>query len=207
MYHTCLKLENLILICSYEYSHNKDRLWRKTRSNHLNTRCIGVDPNRNWGYNWGGQGASGDPCDETYYGPKPFSEPETAAIRNFIMARKDSMQLYLTFHTYGQYILYPWGYARHDAVDKNDLHRLGQVGAAAARRATGHKYSVGSAAKMLYPAAGGSDDWAKGGANIKYSYTIELPDTGRHGFLLPAKRALQTGKEALAMTIAMINAL
>ena len=54
---------------------------------------------------------------------------------------------------------------------------------------------------------GGSDDWAKGGANIKYSYTIELPDTGRHGFLLPAKRALQTGKEALAMTIAMINAL
>ena len=54
---------------------------------------------------------------------------------------------------------------------------------------------------------GGSDDWAKGGANIKYSYTIELPDTGRHGFLLPAKRALQTGKEALEMTIAMINAL
>ena len=65
-----------------------------------------------------------------------------------------TFQLYLTFHTYGQYILYPWGYARHDAVDKNDLHRLGQVGAAAARRATGHKYSVGSAAKMLYPAAG-----------------------------------------------------
>ena len=88
-----LKIENYILICSYEYSHNKDRLWRKTRSNHLNTRCIGVDPNRNWGYNWGGQGASGDPCDETYYGPKPFSEPETAAIRNFIMARKDSMQV------------------------------------------------------------------------------------------------------------------
>ena len=88
-----MKLENYILICSYEYSHNKDRLWRKTRSNHLNTRCIGVDPNRNWGYNWGGQGASGDPCDETYYGPKPFSEPETAAIRNFIMARKDSMQV------------------------------------------------------------------------------------------------------------------
>lgn len=57
------------------------------------SRCVGVDPNRNWGYNWGGQGASGDPCDETYYGPRPFSEPETAAIRNFILARKDTMEV------------------------------------------------------------------------------------------------------------------
>ena len=43
----------------------------------------------------GGQGASGDPCDETYYGPHAFSEPETAAIRNFILARKDSMKVNL----------------------------------------------------------------------------------------------------------------
>ena len=67
-------------------------------------------------------------------------------------------------------------------------------------------YQIGSAAKMLYPASGenqiknldiklifflsppgGSDDWAKGGAGIKYSYTVELPDTGRHGFILPAR--------------------
>jgi len=191
----------------YEYSHIKDRLWRKTRSNHLKTRCVGVDPNRNWGHNWGGQGASGDPCDETYYGPHAFSEPETAAIRNFILARKDSMKLYLTFHTYGQYILYPWGYARRDAVDKKDLHRMGKIGANAAKRVSGHKYSVGSAAKMLYPAAGGSDDWAKGGAGIKYSYTIELPDTGRYGFVLPASKALKTGREAMALTEAMIAAL
>ena len=34
--------------------------------------------------------------------------------------------------------------------------------------------------------AGGSDDWAKGGAGIKYSYTIELPDTGSHGFIMPS---------------------
>ena len=63
-------------------------------------------------------------------------------------------QLYLTFHTYGQYVLYPWGYARQDAIDKNDLHRMGKIGASAAKRVSGHKYSVGSAAKMLYPAAG-----------------------------------------------------
>ena len=32
---------------------------------------------------------------------------------------------------------------------------------------------------------GGSDDWAKS-IGIKYSYTIELPDSGKYGFLLPA---------------------
>ena len=53
-------------------------------------------------------------------------------------------------------------------------------------RALGRGYTVGSAAKVLdlifhfqfsacqvlYPAAGGSDDWALGGAGIPYSYTI-----------------------------------
>lgn len=37
-------------------------------------------------------------------------------------------------------------------------------------------------------AAGGSDDWAKGGAGVKYSYTIELRDTGAHGFVLPTNQ-------------------
>jgi len=189
----------------YEYSHTKDRLWRKTRSNHKRFGCVGVDPNRNWGYHWGGQGASGDPCDETYYGPKAFSEPETNAIKNFIMARKGTFRLYLTFHSYGQYILYPWGYARRDTPDRNDLHSLGLKGAQAAKSVNGRRYSVGTAAKMLYPAAGGSDDWAKGGAGIKYSYTVELPDTGRHGFLLPASKTLGSAKEALALTEAMIT--
>ena len=66
------------------------------------------------------------------------------------------------------------------------------------QRSGGKKYTIGSAAKMLYPAAGGSDDWARGGAGIKYSYTIELPDTGVHGFILPAKHIKSVGKEATA---------
>lgn len=46
---------------------------------------------------------------------------------------------------------------------------------------------------VLFP--GGSDDWAKGKAGIKYSYTIELPDKGIYGFLLPADKIVPTGKE------------
>lgn len=189
----------------YEYSHAKDRLWRKTRSKHRGRGCVGVDPNRNWGYHWAGKGASGDPCDETFYGPHAFSEPETDAIQKFIMARQGNWDLYLTFHSYGQYILYPWGYARRDTLDKKDLHNLGVKGAQAVKFLSGRKYSVGSAAKMLYPAAGGSDDWAKGSAGIKYSYTIELPDTGRYGFILPASKAKGVGQEAVALAKAMIS--
>ena len=38
----------------YIYSHNIDRLWRKTRSPPPNggLACAGVDPNRNFGYKW-----------------------------------------------------------------------------------------------------------------------------------------------------------
>lgn len=45
---------------------------------------------------------------------------------------------------------------------------------------------------------GGSDDWAKGVAGIKYSYTIELRDRGFFGFVLPAQYIIPTAREALA---------
>lgn len=61
----------------------------------------------------------------------------------------------------------------------------------------GQVYSVGPSAGLLYPAAGGSDDWAKS-IGIKYSYTVELRDKGRHGFVLPAQYIIPTGKEAKA---------
>lgn len=42
---------------------------------------------------------------------------------------------------------------------------------------------------------GGSFDWAKGVAAIKYSYTLELRDLGKHGFLLPESEILPSGEE------------
>ena len=77
--------------------------------------------------------------------------------RDFNLQEKQHLlflQLYLTFHSYGQYVLYPWGYARRDTPDRNDLHSLGLKGAQAAKNINGRRYSVGTAAKMLYPAAG-----------------------------------------------------
>lgn len=70
--------------------------------------------------------------------------------------------------------------------------------AAAIRSAGGPSYTVGAAANTLYPASGGSDDWAKGSAKVKYSYTLELRDTGRHGFVLPAQYIVPAAKDAYA---------
>lgn len=112
----------------YEYTHRSDRFWRKNRANG-NQRCPGVDLNRNFGYKWGGQGTSNRACTEIYRGPSAFSEPETAAQRDFFAQSEENFQAFLTFHSYGQYILYPWGYDTVVPPDHEDLNRNGKTGA------------------------------------------------------------------------------
>src|SRR5690606_14934327 len=68
----------------YEYTWTNNRLWRKNRRDHPNSSCFGVDLNRNWGFQWGGAGASTNRCNDTYRGTAPFSEPETQVMRDFI---------------------------------------------------------------------------------------------------------------------------
>lgn len=72
--------------------------------------CEGVDLNKNFDFHWGESEASDDPCREGFAGPEPFSEPETKAISNFIMNRKDSIKMYITLHSYSQMWLMPWSY-------------------------------------------------------------------------------------------------
>ena len=45
------------------------------------------------------------------------------------------------------------------------------------------------------PAAGASDDWYKGVLKARFAYTVELRDTGRHGFVLPADQIKPSGEE------------
>lgn len=95
----------------YAYTHQSadTRLWRKTRQP-SSASCIGTDPNRNFGFHWNETGASPDPCSETYAGPKAFSEPEAIVVRDLIHSLAERGKMYLTVHSYGNYILYPWGY-------------------------------------------------------------------------------------------------
>ncbi|ESN90282.1 hypothetical protein HELRODRAFT_123115, partial [Helobdella robusta] len=181
----------------YEYSWIKDRLWRKTRSRYDDsTICLGTDLNRNWDFFWAGEGTSKNVCRENYCGPNAFSEPEARAIASFILSKSANMIVYLSFHSYGQLFLAPWGYTTKVPADFYDMVSLQRTEAIEAiRKTTGAKYNVGSTGRILYLASGASDDWVKGVAGVKYSYTLELRDTGTHGFLLPESEIQETALE------------
>lgn len=155
----------------------QNRLWRKTRSKNSVFDCFGVDGNRNYGFKWAVSGVSKNPCDkETYAGPKPFSEVETQYVRNIMMENSKRIKLYVSLHSYGQYLVYPWGYTG-DYLPKEwkRLDSLARTVSDAVQRAGGEPFKVLSAGKW-YPAAGGSDDYAFGAVGVPYSYTMELTD-------------------------------
>ena len=94
----------------YVFTWTTDRFWRKTRRPNAD-RTFGVDPNRNWSYEWGrNNGSSGSPSSDVYRGTAPFSEPETAAMRDFVTSLGSRAVLHWDVHTFGRLILWPWGY-------------------------------------------------------------------------------------------------
>ncbi|XP_064363499.1 carboxypeptidase A6 isoform X4 [Dromaius novaehollandiae] len=94
----------------YHFSWTNDRFWRKTRSKNSRFRCHGVDANRNWKVKWCDEGASVHPCDDTYCGPFPESEPEVKAVAHFLRKHRKQIKAYLSFHAYAQMLLYPYSY-------------------------------------------------------------------------------------------------
>ncbi|XP_067446727.1 carboxypeptidase A1-like [Thunnus thynnus] len=177
----------------YYYTHNTDRLWRKTRKPDPGSGCVGVDPNRNWDAGFGGPGASNNPCSDIYHGPRAHSESEVKSIVDFVKSN-GNIKAFISIHSYSQLLLYPFGYTRTPARDRAELHRL-------ARRATrdlaslyGTRYRYGSIITTIYQASGGTIDWTYN-QGIKYSYAFELRDTGRFGFILPANQIIPTAQE------------
>jgi murein tripeptide amidase MpaA len=93
----------------FVYSQTNDRLWRKNRKTVSGSSCVGTDVNRNWPYKWElTNGASTNPCSETYKGQAAGDTPENKGLVSQVQALKNSrgIQLYLDVHSYGQYILW-----------------------------------------------------------------------------------------------------
>ncbi|XP_058464959.1 carboxypeptidase B1-like [Malaya genurostris] len=178
----------------YEYSHEMERFWRKTRK--PAGKCVGTDANRNFDFHWGEIGASSSACSDTYRGDAPFSEPESQAIRNALTKLKGQCKFYLSLHSYGNYLLYPWGYTSDLPDTWQDIDEVAQTGAAAIKRATGAEYTVGSSTNVLYAASGGSDDWAFAEADVPIAIVMELPGGGFGGFNPPASAIEKSVKES-----------
>jgi hypothetical protein len=94
----------------YQYTFSSDRLWRKNRRP-LAAGAFGIDLNRNHESHWGldNIGSSNNTRSETYRGPSPASEPEIQVIEHFHALHPPVTSL--SYHTYGDLVLYPPGYA------------------------------------------------------------------------------------------------
>ncbi|XP_045711713.1 carboxypeptidase A1 [Phyllostomus hastatus] len=177
----------------FAFTHSKNRLWRKTRSITAGSSCVGVDPNRNWDAGFGLAGASSNPCSETYHGKFANSEVEVKSIVDFVK-NHGNIKAFISIHSYSQLLLYPYGYTTESAADQAELDQLAASALKALSSLYGTKFKYGSIIKAIYRASGGTIDWTYN-QGIKYSYTFELRDTGRYGFLLPASQIIPTAQE------------
>ncbi|XP_049429012.1 carboxypeptidase A5 [Epinephelus fuscoguttatus] len=187
----------------YYYTHNSNRMWRKTRKPNSGSNCVGVDPNRNWDAGFGGPGASGNPCSETYRGPRAHSESEVKSIVDFVKSHRN-FKAFISIHSYSQMLLYPYGYTRTPVKDQAELHSLAKKAITDLASLYGTRYRYGSIINTIYQASGGTIDWTYN-QGIKYSYTFELRDTGRYGFVLPANQIIPTAKETWLALMAIMD--
>jgi len=192
----------------YMYSHEEDRMWRKTRSDTGSIfGCKGVDPNRNWGYHFGEAGVSHDKCSDVYCGEEAFSEPEMQNIKKFVESLEPVPILSHCFHSYSQLWLWPYGYAYNEFPEnREEIEQLAIDASDALYKVHGTVFDPINSAE-LYPAAGASDDWYKGSLGSRFSFTTELRDTGRHGFVLPKDQIIPSGEEMWAGFEVVINRL
>jgi carboxypeptidase A1 len=179
-----------------------NRMWRKNRRVNANSSCKGVDINRNWSYKWNTGGSSPSPCSDIFLGPSPFSEPENNALAQWVGSHSNIVG-YIDFHSFSQLYMTPWGWSTDLPKDYDAQIALANQAVAAMGSVNGVEYQAGSVANIIYIASGGSLDWTYGASNVKYSYAIELRDTGQYGFVLPASEIVPQGLEAFAGVVSM----
>jgi carboxypeptidase T len=160
-------------------------MWRKNRRNNGNG-TMGVDLNRNYAQGWGidNTGSSPNGSSEVYRGPSPFSEPETQAMRDFCNAH--TFRLALNYHTFGNLLIYPWGYL--PSFYTPDSAVFVQQGVELTLE---NRYRFGTADQTVnYVVNGGSDDWMYGEQSSKPKIFSMTPEAGvgSEGFWPPAWR-------------------
>lgn len=151
--------------------------WRKNRQPNPGSTAIGIDLNRNWSYMWNCcGGSSGKPGSARYRGKYPFEAVEDAVLRDFILSRRVGgiQQIRTTFnwHSYGEFILRPYGYTREDVpptMTQDDYQAFVAMGGAMARL-NGYRSRQGSDS---YIYDGDFPAWAYGDQRI-FVYTFEM---------------------------------
>ena len=205
-------LDNLELyfvpcVCPDGYERNKQTnpygggMWRKNRKPNAGG-SYGIDLNRNWGYMWGydNNGSSPDGNAETYRGTAPFSEVETQVLRDF--CENTEILLCLNNHTYGNYLVHPYGFTDDAAPEFPILYEYSKL------LTSENKYAYGTCYQVLnYYTNGSSDDWMFGEQDTKNKIFAFTPEAGEphEGFWPPANRIEEICAEHVLMNKYMMR--
>ncbi|HYV94675.1 MAG TPA: M14 family zinc carboxypeptidase [Chitinophagales bacterium] len=145
--------------------------WRKNRRDNGNG-TYGIDLNRNYSFGWGlDSGSSGDSNSDVYRGTAPFSEPETAVMRDFFTAHE--FVTTVSCHTSGNYFIHPWGYTNDDCADVDWFSAYSE------RATRWSDYFYGNCYQTLnYFASGTTIDFNYGEQILKPRSMAFTPETG-----------------------------
>ncbi|OGR03646.1 MAG: hypothetical protein A2284_12155 [Deltaproteobacteria bacterium RIFOXYA12_FULL_61_11] len=135
-----------------------NRWWRKNRRV-VSEKITGVDLNRNYPFWWAAcGGSSSSPNSETYHGTGPASEPEASAV--VTLAREIRPVLDISYHSYSELILYPYGCQGKKSGEHAMLKDLGDAMSAVTVTDSGTgRYRSGLPWEILYGVAGDDLSW------------------------------------------------
>ncbi|KAI2470219.1 hypothetical protein F4781DRAFT_430633 [Annulohypoxylon bovei var. microspora] len=200
----------------FVYSQTANRLWRKNRQPPPpgDQSCIGRDINRNWEFAWDAnpQGASTNPCSEVYRGEAPSDAPETQGLDKLVRQLRDKVgiKLFIDWHSYGQYILSPFGYKETlYAPELGKWTKAASVVSESIRDSSDARttFTFGPSGAVLYVTTGAAPDHVYATGRAEFSYTIELRDTGDFGFVLPPDQIRPAAEEQWAGQKALLGLL
>ncbi|XP_065888806.1 carboxypeptidase B-like [Dysidea avara] len=134
------------------------RYWRKNLAEYNDTNCVGVDLNRNFDAHWNESGTSSNPCYATFGGRHAHSEPEVRAISAYILNHRPVYGA-VDFHSYGQYVLHPYGWTSNPPVYAKRLDSIVTSLSDHIKKVNGTMYSPQSMGSV-YLASGTFGDWA-----------------------------------------------
>ena len=119
----------------------------------------GVDINRNFPYQWAAcNGSSSQPLQEDFHGPSAASEPETQALMKLVDRIRPVFDV--SYHSFGEFVLYPYGCQDRYAEDRELLADLGHAFAALIPRDDGAgTYHAGTPWEEVYAVDGTDVDW------------------------------------------------
>lgn len=189
----------------YVFSRDNDRYWRYNRRENPDM-TVGVDLNRNYDSSWMQV--------EYVHGTGPFSEPETVAIRDLMKNSFEkpldkgikSLDGLITYHSYGQMILYPPG-STADPAEKSEYYK--ELASKMAELTFSECKSVYLVMQTsgLYFTFGEMTEWFMNSFDGKPSFTIELRPhmNGVNDFVLPAGQIMDTVKESISPAMYLIE--